>query len=112
MEGALTKEKFRKKFVNQFELVNHAIKLAENMIRSGRPPRVIVDGDNPAVAVLAEIEEGKDQLVDIATFVHPDHQHDKKEVESREHPSGKEKLRSIIPGKSSEKKTRTPRIEL
>lgn len=61
----ITTEILSKRFINQFDLVNYAIRLADNMIKSGRPPRVAVDNDNPAVQVLEEIETGKDQLDEI-----------------------------------------------
>ncbi len=65
----LTNEKLSKKFVNQFDLVNYAISLADNMIKSGRAPRVKVDVDNPVIQVLAEIEQGKDYLEEIAELI-------------------------------------------
>ncbi len=65
----LTNQEISKRFVNQFDLVNYAIKLTENMIRSGRAPRVKVDVDNPVVQVLAEIEAGKDKFEDIIVEV-------------------------------------------
>lgn len=61
----ITTEILSKKFINQFDLVNYAIRLADNMLKSGRPPRVAVDTDNPAVQVLGEIESGKDQIDEI-----------------------------------------------
>lgn len=61
----LTNEKIRKRFVNQFELVNYAIKLAENMIRTGRDPRVKVDSHNRSLQVIGEIASGKDYLDEI-----------------------------------------------
>lgn len=62
----LTNEMLGGKFKSQFMLVNYAIKLADNMIRSGRPPRVKKnDTQNPAALVLEEILQGKDQLVEI-----------------------------------------------
>jgi len=61
----LTNEDLRRKFTNQFELVTYAIRLAENMIRSGRPPRVLLDVENPALVVLEEIAEGKDHFEEI-----------------------------------------------
>lgn len=62
----LTNETLGGKFKSQFMLVNYAIKLADNMIRSGRSPRVKKnDTQNPAALVLEEIVQGKDQLVDI-----------------------------------------------
>ncbi len=58
----LTNEKISKKFTNQFDLVNYAIKLADDMIRTGRSPRVKMQTENPALLILEEIAEGKDQL--------------------------------------------------
>ncbi len=60
----LTSEYLTSKFINQFDIVNHAIKLAENMILSGRGARVRIDviGMNPANIVLEEIAQGKDYL--------------------------------------------------
>jgi hypothetical protein len=62
---SLTNEKLGKKFKSQFDLVNYAIKLADNMIRTGRRPHVEIDIQNPAMQILAEIEEGKDQFEEI-----------------------------------------------
>lgn len=59
---ALTNEKISRKFNNQFDLVNYAIKLAENMIKSGRDPRVKIDSQNRALQVMAEISEDKDRF--------------------------------------------------
>lgn len=59
----LTIESLRKKFDSQFDLVNHAIGLAENLITTGRAPRVKIKNNNPAVQVIAEIREGKDFFV-------------------------------------------------
>lgn len=61
----LTNESIRKKFKSQFELVNYAIKLADQLIRSGRSSRVHIDNQNPAIIIIEEIEEGKDKLEDI-----------------------------------------------
>lgn len=61
----LTNETIRKKFTSQFELVNYAIRLAENMIRSGREPRIKIDTQNRAMQVLAEIVGGKDQFEEL-----------------------------------------------
>lgn len=62
----LTNEKVRDKFKSQFELVNYAIKLAENMIRTGRGPRIKLDTRNPALQILGEIAEGQDRFEPIA----------------------------------------------
>lgn len=61
----LTNEKIRKKFVSQFELVNYAIKLAENMIQSGRDPRVKIESQNRSLQVLSEILNDKDRFDEI-----------------------------------------------
>jgi DNA-directed RNA polymerase subunit omega len=56
----LTNEKIVKKFESQFDLVNYAIRLAENMIYSGRDSRVKIDCQNRALQILGEIALGKD----------------------------------------------------
>ena len=56
----LTNESIRKKFKSQFELVNYAIKLSEQMIHSGRAPMVDTDSENTAVIIIDEINQGKD----------------------------------------------------
>lgn len=56
----LTNESIRKKFKSQFELVNYAIKLSEQMIHSGRAPMVDTESENTAVIIIEEINEGKD----------------------------------------------------
>lgn len=61
----LTNEKVRKKFKSQFDLVNYAIKLAENMIRTGRDCRVKIDSQNRALQILSEIIQDKDQFDEI-----------------------------------------------
>lgn len=53
------------RFKNQFELVNYAIKLAENIIKTGREPRVAVDVQNYANQVLVEIETGNDIIIEV-----------------------------------------------
>lgn len=65
MEDDLTNELLKSRFKNQFDLVNYAIKLADNLIKTGRPPRVKLAIENPALQVLAELEEGKDKLEEI-----------------------------------------------
>ena len=61
----LTNEKLIKKFKSQFELVSYAIRLAENMIKTGRDSRVKTDIQNRALQILAEIAENKDRFDDI-----------------------------------------------
>ena len=62
----LTNEEISKKFTNQFDLVNYAIGLATNMIRTGRDPRVKMNTENPALLILEEIAEGKDVFEDVS----------------------------------------------
>ncbi len=99
MHDHLTNQQISKKFANQFDLVNYAIRLVENMIKSGRAPRVKVDVDNPVVQILAEIEVGKDKFDDIIEI--------KKEEVVEEEPKlslfGKEK-KSAGASKSGEKR--------
>lgn len=61
----LTNEKLLNKFNNQFELVNYAIKLVENMIHTGRAPRVRTETQNSSLNVIAELSAGKDTLEEI-----------------------------------------------
>lgn len=60
-----TNEELARKFKSNFDLVNYAIKLAENMIRTGRDARVKSDIQNRAMLVLEEIAEGKDRFDEI-----------------------------------------------
>lgn len=62
---SLTSEEISKKFKNQFDFVNYAIRLAENMIQTGRGPRVVSRTENPALQVLEEILAGKDKFEEI-----------------------------------------------
>lgn len=66
----LTNEKIIKKFESQFDLVNYAIRLAENMIYSGRDSRVKVDCQNRALQILGEIALGKDVFDEIPESYH------------------------------------------
>lgn len=63
----LTNEDMTKKFKSSFELVNYAIKLADNMIKTGRDARVKSDVQNRAMLILEEIHEGKDHFDEIET---------------------------------------------
>lgn len=65
LKEQLTNEKIRKKFASQFELVNYAIRLAENMILTGRDPRVKIDSQNRSLQVLTEILSDKDRFDEI-----------------------------------------------
>jgi hypothetical protein len=64
-----TNEKLSKKFKSNFELVSYAIKLAENMIKTGRDARVKSDVQNRAMLILEEISEGKDKFDEIEDHV-------------------------------------------
>lgn len=61
----LTNENLNKKFKSQFDLVNYAIKLAENMIHTGRESRVKTEMQNRAMQILEEIAHGKDQFDEV-----------------------------------------------
>jgi len=65
LKECLTNEKIRKKFTSQFDLVNYAIRLAENMISTGRDPRVKIDSQNRSLQVLSEILNNKDKFDEI-----------------------------------------------
>lgn len=60
LRKALTNEKLSKKFNSSFELVNYAIKLAENIVKTGRNSAVRTTVQNPAYWALLEIVENKD----------------------------------------------------
>lgn len=65
--SSLTNEKLTRRFKNQFDLVNHTIKVAGNLISTGRAPQVEVDIKNPAVQALAEVECGRELLESVIT---------------------------------------------
>lgn len=68
---SLTNENLSKKFKSNFELVNYAIKLAENMIETGRDARVKSEVQNRAMLILEEIKEGKDRFDEVKTDAEP-----------------------------------------
>lgn len=55
-----TNELFGKRFSNTFELVNYAIRLAKNMLSTGRACRIMTPIQNRAYEVLIEIKDNKD----------------------------------------------------
>ena len=65
LKDYLTNEKISKKFKSQFELVSYAIRLAENMIRTGRDCRIKTDVQNRSMQVLSEILNNKDRFDEI-----------------------------------------------
>lgn len=105
-KSPLTNEKVSKKFKSQFELVNYAIKLAENMIRTGRDSRVKIDSQNRALQIVNEIVHDKDQFDEIpeveAVAVVEIRRSDRYERHSDRHQERKEEYRP--PSKSSERK--------
>ncbi len=64
-KASFTNEALAKKFKSNFELVNYAIQLAENMIKTGRDARVRSEVQNRAMLILEEINEGKDQFDEV-----------------------------------------------
>ncbi len=63
VKDLLTNEKLTKRFKSLFELVNYSIRIAEQMIKSGRDPRVKTDIQNPMYRVLLEVLNDRDQAV-------------------------------------------------
>lgn len=57
----LTNEIVTKKFQNQFDLVNYAISIAANIIRTGREAHTLSGSENPALQALEDIESGRDK---------------------------------------------------
>lgn len=87
----LTNEKIRKKFASQFELVNYAIRLAENMILTGRDPRVKIDSQNRSLQVLTEIISDKDRFDEIIVEEVQLSSQEAKRLEEAAHASASEK---------------------
>lgn len=98
----LTNESVKKKFKSQFELVGHAIKLAENMIKTGRGPRLKSDSQNVAIHVLDEIKAGVDKFDDIPKETKQEFDYSLKSNDKKEFVKGEN-------GKSQERK-RTRKI--
>lgn len=65
VEENLTNEGIMKRRESTFDLVNYAIKVAENMIQSGREPMVRTHSQNVPMYVLAEIANHKEVFADI-----------------------------------------------
>lgn len=100
--STLTTEKIKLRFKNQFDLVTYAIRLAENMIKTGRDPRVETNSKNRAMQILAEIDSGKDHFDEIVPELKANVFVSNKEVFSKEH-SFHEPLEQSH-GKGSEKR--------
>lgn len=62
IKDVLTNEKLKKRFASQFDLVNYAIKLAAQMIQSGRAPKIGSEVMNVALVIMAELNAGRDQF--------------------------------------------------
>lgn len=93
----LTNEKITKKFSSQFELVNYAIKLAENMIVTGRDARVKTNTQNKSLQVLSEILNNKDRFDEVII-------EEEEEVEIVLQPKTVAEFDDAPPAKSTEKK--------
>lgn len=61
----LTTEGLSKRFVSPFDLVNYAIRLADNAIKTGRAMRVTSDSQNLAQELLLEILNNKDTFEEV-----------------------------------------------
>lgn len=61
-EEHLTIEGLSEIYDNRFELVNRAINLAVDKIRSGRSPRININCNNTPTVVLAEMRAGQSFL--------------------------------------------------
>lgn len=94
----LTNENVKKKFKSQFELVGYAIKLAENMIKTGRGPRIKTDTQNVAINVVDEINAGLDKFEDIPKYAHleaeAEKNHDRKDFSKAENNGKTERKRA------------------
>ncbi len=65
VEENLTNEGIMKRRESTFDLVNYAIKVAENMILSGRAPKVKTKSENVPMYVLAEIANHKEVFEEV-----------------------------------------------
>lgn len=65
LKELLTNERLTKRFNSLFELVNYSIRCAEELIKTGREPRVKTEIQNPMHRILLEILNEKDEPVSI-----------------------------------------------
>lgn len=92
----ITNETLGDKFKSQFDLVNYAIRLADNFIKSGRPPRIIkLEVQNPAALILEEIRQGKDQFENILEEVKVSFYDERNDPIETNHRSEKKKPRRL-----------------
>ena len=87
-----TNEMLKKRFDNNFELVNYAITLAENMLQTRREARLKLPIKNPAYVVLEEIAQGKDYLDEVIEY--EPIEYEEKKIEEVKEP--KPKKRKIL----------------
>lgn len=59
-DTSLTNEEIKKRFDSQFDLVNHLIHRAQDIIASGRGVSIDADSDNIAVNVVADTVSGRE----------------------------------------------------
>lgn len=62
VKDLLTNEKLTRRFKSLFELVNYSIRVAEEMLKSGRDLHVRTDVQNPMYRVLLEILNDKEPV--------------------------------------------------
>jgi hypothetical protein len=60
MDKDLTNEKLLKRFKSQFELVDHAIHIAEHMVKSGKEGRGRPENQNVALEVIDDLQDHAD----------------------------------------------------
>lgn len=61
LSNFLTIEPLRKLFKNNFDLVNYAIKLVQQMVKSGRDSHIKTSVQNKSFQILQEILNGRDE---------------------------------------------------
>lgn len=99
-QGQLTNEMISKKFRSQFDLVNHAIRLAGHLIHSGHAPSA-GSADNIVNDVLTDIKFGRDLYGD----EDEDEEEEEEEKTTIESFNGKEVEEDAVPFKKSRTKT-------
>jgi len=90
-----TNEQLKKRFSNNFELVNYAIDLAENMLASGRDPRVRIPIKNTAYVVLEEIAQEKDRMDEIKEPEHIEYEAPRQEEQKEQKPKKRKILKNL-----------------
>jgi len=90
-EETLTSERLRKRFNSQFDLVSHAIHMAEDKVRSDKDMSDSGEYLNCANEVLREIARGDDILVEPVT------EEETQEVEVINAPEGEQQVETEEP---------------